>query len=211
MPPIRRHSKDHTWTPFEVFLPLPLPISPNFINSNNAQMQTMLSLIVRGAHLEDYTTTNRSTTESSARQTTYENFCTALNDALHKGDYSQDIYRKDIIKQLDKMLIECKHVVGKGGLVERGKARHLTRALTYAWKRGSQMNFDGSIGEWQQWRRHAMENQSRRYRGLRSIEEEEDRQKGEREACKFVSYVLSRIVLWRRCSIQTLNTAYSRQ
>jgi hypothetical protein len=151
----------------------------------------MLALIVRGVHLPDYTTTNRLTSEHAARQTTYENFCTALNTALHKEDYAQYIYSKDIIKQLEKMLKERKHVVGPGGLVERGKASRLTRALTNAWNRGSQMNFDGSIGEWEEWRQRALENESRRAKGLCSVEEEEEKKEAkkrqEHEASKFYS------------------------
>jgi hypothetical protein len=139
-------------------------------------MQTMLSLIVRGVHLQDYETTNRSTTEHAARQRSNENFCTALNDALHGDDYFEDIYKKDIIKQLNKMLLERKHVVGLGGLVERSGVRHLTRAINNAWKRGSQLNFD--------FRKRELENESGRSKGLCSLEEEEDKQRKEQEAGK---------------------------
>jgi hypothetical protein len=160
-------------------------------------MQTMLALIVRGAHLQDYTTTHRSTTEYAAKQISNENFCTALNAALHGDDFSQDLYRKDIIKQLNKMLLERKHVVGPGGLVERGQAKHLTRTIHSAWKRGSKLNFDGSIAEREEWRKRAVENESRRSKGLCSLEEEEEKQRKEREAGKLIYPVESRICLWR--------------
>jgi hypothetical protein len=154
-------------------------------------MQTMLSLIVRGVHLQDYTTTNRSTTEYAARKVSNENFCTALNSALHGEDYSEDLYQKDIIKQLDKVLLERKHVVGPGGLVERGQAKRLTRTIHSAWKRGSKLNFDGSIAEWEEWRKRAVENESRRSKGLRSLEEEEELQRKEREAGKLIPPIVN--------------------
>ncbi|EHL02613.1 hypothetical protein M7I_1407 [Glarea lozoyensis 74030] len=169
------------FTPAEMFRGFATSRKGSFKHGVSTDTINLEKQSVRGVHLPDYTTTNRLTSEYAARQRTYENFCTALNTALHKDDYAQDIYSKDIIKQLEKMLKERKHVVGPGGLVERGKTRRITRALTNAWNRGSQMNFDGSMGEWEEWRKRALENESRRAKGLCSIEEEEEKKEAKKK------------------------------
>lgn len=54
---------------------------------------------------------------------------------------------------LDQMLADRKHVVGKGGLVERQRNGRVTRALRMAWNRSPAIDFDGTESEWNQGRK----------------------------------------------------------
>ncbi|PBP26690.1 hypothetical protein BUE80_DR002357 [Diplocarpon rosae] len=131
MPPAQ--SQDHEWTGFE--------------------LQTMLSLIARGVHLEQ-NSNKRTDDPSQARKNAHEAFYTALNTALHGKDFTKDINKREVTRMLDRVLKERKHVVGKGGLAERKTSGRITRTLTSAWKRPiKSSDFDGSLGEWEQGRK----------------------------------------------------------
>ncbi|KAK2624605.1 hypothetical protein QTJ16_005798 [Diplocarpon rosae] len=143
MPPAQ--SQDHEWTGFE--------------------LQTMLSLIARGVHLEQHPN-KRTDAPSQARKNAQEIFYTALNTALHGKDFTQDINKREVTRMLDQVLEERKHVVGKGGLAERQTSGRITRTLTSAWKRPTKsIDFDGSLGEWEQGRKERVLHGCRDQRG----------------------------------------------
>ncbi|KAL2064728.1 hypothetical protein VTL71DRAFT_3866 [Oculimacula yallundae] len=130
MPLIR--PKEHKWTEFE--------------------LHTMLCLIAKGVHLEQRPN-KRTEAPTVTRANAYENFYTALNDAVHGKDYGRDIHKNEVTRMLDQMLADRKHVVGMGGLVERQRVSRVTRALRMAWKRPRNGDFDGSETEWNQGRK----------------------------------------------------------
>ncbi|KUJ19051.1 uncharacterized protein LY89DRAFT_475423 [Mollisia scopiformis] len=127
MPP----AKSHNWSRFE--------------------LHTMLCLIAKGVHLEERV--RRSDAPGTARVNAYENFATQLNVALHRNDYKSDISKREITYMLDHLLAEYKHVVGKGGLVERNAGGRITRAMRMSFARPAR-GFSGSQTEWENGRRY---------------------------------------------------------
>ncbi len=111
----------------------------------------MLCLIARGVHLEERV--KRSEAPETGRFNAYENFATQLNFALHRNDYESDIQKKEVTRMLDQILAERKHVVGKGGLVERYSGGRITRTTKRTFDRIHRLDFDGSLSEWKQGRR----------------------------------------------------------
>lgn len=91
---------------------------------------------------------------------------------------------------LDHLLLKHKAVVGKGGLAERQPGGRVTRALRLAWQRSlgaadlhpsiqprripSALDFDGSISEWNLWRRKEVEQKRRARLGLPPLEDAND-------------------------------------
>ncbi|CZT03320.1 hypothetical protein WAI453_012401 [Rhynchosporium graminicola] len=143
MPTIR--PREHVWTAFE--------------------LHTMLCLITKGVHLEQRP--NKRTEERTVtRANAYENFYTALNNAVHGKDFNRDIHKKEVTRMLDQMLAERKHVVGLGGLVERQRNGRVTRALSMAWNRSKCNDYDGSVGEWDQGRKEKVMMQYKITRGI---------------------------------------------
>ncbi|KAI6715922.1 hypothetical protein JHW43_001580 [Diplocarpon mali] len=131
MPPVQ--SQGHEWTKFE--------------------LQTLLSLIARGSHLEQRPN-KRTDAPSKVRKNAHEVFYTAFNTALHGKDFTKDINKREVTRMLEQVLEERKHVVGKGGLVERQTNGRITRTLSSAWRRPIEsINFDGSLSEWEQGRK----------------------------------------------------------
>jgi hypothetical protein len=49
---------------------------------------------------------------------------------------------------IDKMLLERKGVVGRGGYMERQAVPRITRGLKRLWERPTKFDYDGSLGEW---------------------------------------------------------------
>ncbi|KAH7348767.1 hypothetical protein BKA65DRAFT_550833 [Rhexocercosporidium sp. MPI-PUGE-AT-0058] len=146
MPPIR--PKEHEWTQFE--------------------LHTMLCLIAKGVHLEQRPN-KRTDAPSITRANAYENFYSALNNAVHGKDFSSDIHKKEVTRMLDQMLADRKHVAGKGGLVERQRNGRVTRALRMAWNRSPAIDFDGTESEWNQVRKEKVMMQYKIERGLIEI------------------------------------------
>jgi hypothetical protein len=107
--------------------------------------------MARGTHLEERG--KRTDDNSVLRQHAYLNVATKLNEAVHKGDYVNDITKKEVSKMIDKVLVERKGVVGKGGYMERSTSGRVTRGLKRAWDRNPPIDFDGSLSEWSQWRK----------------------------------------------------------
>ncbi|PMD40794.1 hypothetical protein L207DRAFT_345830 [Hyaloscypha variabilis F] len=166
MPPIRH--QDHHWTNFE--------------------LHTMLCLLTKGVHLEGYDKIKKSEDTNTAKRNAYLTFATTLNNALHGTDYEQDIHKKEVTRKLDELLLNHKAIVGKGGLAERQFGGRVTRTLRLAWQRSlgesekdedgnytlgvaRPLDFDGSISEWNQWRRKEVENKRRAKMGLPPIDE----------------------------------------
>ncbi|KAL5322415.1 hypothetical protein ACEPPN_010388 [Leptodophora sp. 'Broadleaf-Isolate-01'] len=143
MPPIR--PREHEWTQFE--------------------LHTMLCLIAKGVHLEQRPN-KRTEARTITRANAYENFYTALNNAVHGKDFSSDIHKKEVTRMLDQMLADRKHVVGKGGLVERQRNGRVTRALRLAWNRSPAIDFDGTESEWNQGRKEKVMMQYKIERGI---------------------------------------------
>jgi hypothetical protein len=148
----------------------------------------MLCLITKGVHLEGYGKIKKSEDTNTAKRNAYLTFATTLNDALHGTDYEQDIHKKEVTRKLDELLLNHKAIVGKGGLAERQFGGRVTRALRLAWQRSlgesekdkdgnytlgvaHPLDFDGSISEWNQWRRKEVENKRRAKMGLPPIDE----------------------------------------
>jgi hypothetical protein len=143
-------------------------------------MHTMLCLITKGVHLEGYSKGKRSDDPNTAKRNAYLTFVTTLNDALHGTNYEHDIHKKEVTRMLDHVLLKHKAIVGKGGLTERQFGGRVTRALRFSWQRSlgaydpevqppkipSPLDFDGSISEWNQWRRKTEENKRRARFGL---------------------------------------------
>jgi hypothetical protein len=150
----------------------------------------MLCLITKGVHLEGYSKGKKTDDPSAARKNAYLTFATTLNDALHGTDYEHDIHKKEVTRMLDHLLLKHKAIVGKGGLAERQAGGRVTRALRLAFQRSlgaadfhpniqlrripSPLDFDGSISEWNQWRRKAVEQKRRARLGLPPLEDAKD-------------------------------------
>ncbi|PMD21151.1 hypothetical protein NA56DRAFT_645855 [Hyaloscypha hepaticicola] len=150
----------------------------------------MLCLITKGVHLEGYSKGKKTDDPSAARKNAYLTFATTLNDALHGTDYEHDIHKKEVTRMLDHLLLKHKAIVGKGGLAERQAGGRVTRALRLAfqrslgaadlrpnlqpWRIPSPLDFDGSISEWNQWRRKAVEQKRRARLGLPPLEDSND-------------------------------------
>lgn len=177
MPPIRNYM-DHEWTDFEASLSTLLH---RLLLTKTSQTHTMLCLITKGVHLQGYGKVKRSEDPNTAKRNAYLTFATTLNDALHGTDYENDIHKKEVTRMLDHLILKHKAIVGKGGLAERQYGGRVTRALRLAWQRSlgqnaetgknyigvpSPLDFDGSISEWNQWRRKAVENKRRAKLGL---------------------------------------------
>jgi hypothetical protein len=123
----------------------------------------MLCLITKGVHLEERG--KRSDAAHLARKNAYDNFATELNKVLHGDRYHEDINKKEVTRMLDHVLLKHKGIVGRGGLAERQFAGRVTSALRLAFLRSrtsrSPIDYDGSVSEWNQWRRER-ERQKRR-------------------------------------------------
>ncbi|KAH7416841.1 hypothetical protein BKA64DRAFT_739435 [Cadophora sp. MPI-SDFR-AT-0126] len=129
------------------------------------ELHTMLCLIAKGVHLEQRPN-KRTEAPTITHANAYENFYTALNDAVHRKDYTSDIPKKEVTRMLDQMLAERKHVAGKAGLVERQRNGRVTRALRIAWNREPAIDFDGTESEWNQGRKEKVMTQYKIERGL---------------------------------------------
>jgi hypothetical protein len=155
----------------------------------HSQEHTLLCLIAKGVHLEGYAKVEKSDDPSAARGNAYLTFATTLNDSLHGTDYEHDIHKKEVTRKLDHVLLKHKAIVGKGGLAARQHGSRVTRLLRLAWLRSTgrtsefdvnlgryrvgvacPLDFDGSISEWNQWRRMRVENKRRAKLGLPVIE-----------------------------------------
>lgn len=150
----------------------------------------MLCLITKGVHLEGYSKGKKTDDPGAARKNAYLTFATTLNDALHGTDYEHDIHKKEVTRMLDHLLLKHKAIVGKGGLAERQAGGRVTRALRLAFQRSlgaadlhpniqprripSPLDFDGSISEWNQWRRKTVEQKRRARLGLPPLEDSND-------------------------------------
>ncbi|KAE9367885.1 hypothetical protein N431DRAFT_383913 [Stipitochalara longipes BDJ] len=147
----------------------------------------MLCLIAKGVHVEGYGKVKKSDDPNTAKRNAYLTFATTLNDALHGTDYEHDIHKKEVTRKLDELLLQHKAIIGKGGLAERQFGGRVTQALRLAWQRSlgeserdgdgnyilgvaRPLDFDGSISEWNQWRRKVVENKRRARLGLPPIE-----------------------------------------
>jgi hypothetical protein len=136
------------------------------------QLHAILCLITKGVHLEGYAKSKKSDNPEAAKRNAYLTFATTLNNALHGSDYEHDIHKKEVTRMLDYLLVKHKAIVGKGGLAERQFGGRVTRALRLAWKRSlsGPLDFDGSMSEWNQWRRKAEQNKRRAKLGLPLIQ-----------------------------------------
>ncbi|RDL37425.1 uncharacterized protein BP5553_04858 [Venustampulla echinocandica] len=148
------------------------------------ELQTLLALMAKGVHLEGRS--KRKDDPGSARHAAQLNFATELNKALHGNDFRQDISKKEITRMVEKMMVERKHVVGKGGLMERQGTARLTRSLRMAWETNRKMDFNGSIGEWKDGRKLVEINKERVAKGLPPMEvlEEDEDEDGENAAAE---------------------------
>jgi len=152
----RTIDQSHQWTTFEVSLsPLPTT-SSHHITNVLAQKNAVLALFVKGYHLAPAGRQNKKDDEGQRTQSAYLTFATELNKALSgETGYESDIKKIEITKFVDKCLAEQKNVVGKGGMMERSKARKITRGLRMMWQREQKFDFDGTIGEWNAWRKES--------------------------------------------------------
>jgi len=107
--------------------------------------------MAKGMHLEERG--KRSDQPGQQRQHAHLTVATALNDAVHKGDYEQDISKKEVSKMIDRVMEERKGVVGKGGYMERATNGRITRGLKRLWERPTKFDYDGSKSEWDLWRK----------------------------------------------------------
>lgn len=115
----------------------------------------MLCLITKGVHLEERG--KRSDAAHVARNNAYVTFATELNKALHGEHYAEDISKREVARMLDHVLLKHKGIVGRGGLTERQFGGRVTRALRLAFLRSrtGPIDYDGSVSEWNQWRRES--------------------------------------------------------
>lgn len=109
--------------------------------------------MAKNMHLEEKG--NRNDEEGVMRRHAYLNVATALNEAVNgkNGGFGDDIDKKEVAKMIDKMLVEKKGVVGKGGYMERATSGRITRGLKRMWEREPSFDYDGSLSEWNQWRK----------------------------------------------------------
>jgi hypothetical protein len=90
------------------------------------------------------------------RRHAYLNVATELNKAVNgASDFGRDIDKKEVSRMIDRMLIEKKGVVGKGGYMERATNGRITRGLKRMWEREPSFDYDGTLSEWKQWRKES--------------------------------------------------------
>lgn len=107
--------------------------------------------MAKGMHLEERG--KRSDEPGAMRRHAYLNVASEINRAVNgMRNYGQDIDKKEVAKMIDRMLIEKKGVVGKGGYMERATRGRITRALKIMWLREPSFDYNGSLSEWKQWR-----------------------------------------------------------
>ncbi|OBT68173.1 hypothetical protein VE03_02401 [Pseudogymnoascus sp. 23342-1-I1] len=82
----------------------------------------------------------------------YVDVGTALNRALHKSDYTEDIPVEEVKKLLHFFLRNKKGAIA---VIDRQPAARLTRSIRRIWNRG--LNFVGTIAEWEGGRKAAEE------------------------------------------------------
>jgi hypothetical protein len=58
---------------------------------------------------------------------------------------------------IDFMLSEKKAVVGLGGYMERMKVARVTRGLRMMWNKNCRLDYDGTLSEWELWRKAAID------------------------------------------------------
>jgi hypothetical protein len=110
--------------------------------------------MAKGTHLEERG--KRSDEPGAMRRHAYLNVATELNKAVHgNSNFGNDIDKKEVAKMIDKMLVEKKGVVGKGGYMERATRGRITRGLKRMWEREPSFDYDGSLSEWKQWRKES--------------------------------------------------------
>lgn len=108
--------------------------------------------MAKGMHLEERG--QRNDEAGAMRRHAYLNVATELNKAVNgANDFGNDIDKKEVAKMIDRMLVEKKGVVGKGGYMERATRGRITRGLKRMWQRKPGFDYDGSQSEWKQWRR----------------------------------------------------------
>ena len=107
------------------------------------------------------------------KQHAYLDVATALNDAVHKGDFANDIHKKEVAKMIDQLLVERKSVMGKGGYLERQFGGRITRGLKRVWERKPPVDFDGSVSEWKMWRKERETEKERERKGLPPLQSTE--------------------------------------
>lgn len=152
---------DHEWTAFQVSPPSKFHAeTASFLKITTKkeifQKHTLLCLMAKGMHLEERG--KRSDEPGAMRRHAYLNVATELNLAVNgKNGYGEDIDKREVAKMIDRMLVEKKGVVGKGGYMERATRGRITRGLKMAWERSKGADFDGSLGEWNQWRKESEE------------------------------------------------------
>lgn len=105
----------------------------------------MLSLMARGIHL----TPTGKDPSGTERSTTYLNFATEFNKALHGENFREDIEKKDIIRCLERLMVTKKYIVRSGGLMDRQRPGRITRGLRMAWEGNRRLDFDGTREEWE--------------------------------------------------------------
>lgn len=158
---------EHQWTKFEVsriYISI-LEIDQYHKTDSLLQLQAMIALIVRGAHLEGRS--RRSDTAHDSHRNIYANFASRLNEAINgKANFSADIEVQDIVLMLNHLMKTRKNVVGKDGLVERQRIGRLTRPLRLAWERSDGRDFDGSVTEWEAGRKQKVMRRDMIARGL---------------------------------------------
>jgi hypothetical protein len=114
--------------------------------------------MARSLHLDS----NRNDEPSAARRHAYLNVATELNKAVNGDrDFGNDIDKREVTKMIEKMLVEKKGVIGKGGYMERATRGRITRGLRQMWGREPSFDYDGSLSEWNQWRKASEEEKSR--------------------------------------------------
>src|SRR5258708_5104487 len=107
--------------------------------------------MAKGMHLGERG--KRSDEPGAMRRHAYLNVASEINRAVNgMRNYGQDIDKKEVAKMIDRMLIEKKVVVGKGGYMERATRGRITRALKIMWLREPSFDYNGSLSEWKQWR-----------------------------------------------------------
>jgi hypothetical protein len=108
--------------------------------------------MAKGTHLEERG--KRNDEPGAMRRHAYLNVASEINRAVNgMRNYGQDIDKKEVAKMIDRMLIEKKGVVGKGGYMERATRGRITRGLKIMWLREPSFDYNGSLSEWKQWRK----------------------------------------------------------
>ena len=91
------------------------------------------------------------------------NLTNDLNEALNGAsrNFGSDIDRREVAKMIDKMKIERKGVVGMGGYMERATNGRITKGLKRMWERNPSFDYNGTLLEWNQWRKEDEEEKRR--------------------------------------------------